>query len=132
MYDLTIIGGGVIGAAIAWQAARYQLSVCVLEKENDIACGTTKANSAIIHAGYDPMPGTLMARLKVRGCAMVEEMSEKLDFPYKKVGSLILAFNEENMEMVHTLYERGVANGVPGLRILSPEEVWEKEPNVTK
>ena len=132
MYDLTIIGGGVIGAAIAWQAARYQLSVCVLEKENDIACGTTKANSAIIHAGYDPMPGTLMARLNVRGCAMVEEMSEKLDFPYKKVGSLILAFNEENMEMVHTLYERGVANGVPGLQILTPEEVWEKEPNVTK
>ena len=70
MYDLTILGAGVSGAAIAWQAARYQLSVCVLEKENDIACGTTKANSAIIHAGYDPMPGTLMAKLNVRGNAM--------------------------------------------------------------
>ena len=76
MYDLTILGAGVSGAAIAWQAARYQLSVCVLEKENDIACGTTKANSAIIHAGYDPMPGTLMAKLNVRGNAM-ELMSKR-------------------------------------------------------
>lgn len=132
MYDLTILGAGVSGAAIAWQAARYQLSVCVLEKENDIACGTTKANSAIIHAGYDPMPGTLMAKLNVRGNAMVEEMSEKLDFPFKKVGSLILAFNDDNLRMVHELYERGVKNGVPGLQILSPQEVWEREPAVTR
>ena len=74
MYDVLIIGCGVTGAAAAYELSRYQLKVCILEAANDVAMGASKANSAIIHAGYDPAPGTLMAKLNVEGCAMAEEL----------------------------------------------------------
>ena len=129
-YDIAVIGCGVVGAAVARQLSRYRLSVCVLEKENDVAVGTTKANSAIIHAGYDPRPGSLMAKLNARGVELVKELAPKLHFPYQPIGSLLLAFTEENLETVEVLYQRGRHNGVPGLKILSADEVREMEPNV--
>ncbi len=129
-FDVAVIGCGVVGAAVARQLAKYRLSVCVLEKENDVAVGTTKANSAIIHAGYDPRPGTLMARLNVRGVELVKELAPKLHFPYQPIGSLILAFSEENMNTVQVLYQRGKHNGVPGLQILSREQVLKMEPRL--
>ena len=86
MYDVTIIGCGVIGASLAYTLSRYQLRVLVLEKENDVAMGTTKANSAVVHAGYDPAHGTLMAKLNVRGSAMMEELCRKLSVKYKRTG----------------------------------------------
>ena len=123
MQDVIIIGCGIVGAAAAFELAKYQVRVTVLEKENDVANGTTKANSAILHAGYDPLPGSLMARLNVRGVALAKELCQKLDVPYRACGSLVLAFSPEECATLETLKARGEANGVPGLEILSGEEV---------
>lgn len=94
MYDVIILGCGVVGAAAAYHLAQYPLNVAILEAQNDVANGTTKANSAIIHAGYDPEPGTLMARLNVEGNRMAGDICEKLQVPFARVGSLVLAFDE--------------------------------------
>lgn len=131
MYDVAIIGCGVVGAAAAFELSKYKLNIAVLEKENDVALGASRANSAIVHAGYDPEPGTLMARLNVQGCAMAEQLCKDLSVPYEKIGSLVLAFSESEMETVRKLYDRGVKNGVPDMRILSKEEVLTMEPEVS-
>ena len=130
MYDVAIIGCGVIGASIAYRLSRFQLKTVVLERENDVAMGATRANSAIIHAGYDPAEGTLMAKLNVRSVELTAELCKKLSVPYARIGSLVLAFGAEQDAHVQTLYARGVANGVPGLKILSYDEVKAMEPNV--
>lgn len=130
MYDVIIIGGGVIGCAAAYYLTKYDLKVALFEKENDVATGTTKANSAIIHAGYDPLPGSLTARLNVRGNALAKKLCQKLDVPYKQTGSLVCAFGEEDDATVKKLYERGVENGVPDLKILSKDEIKKLEPNL--
>ena len=131
MYDIAIIGCGVIGAAAAFELSKYDLSIVILEKENDIAMGATRANSAIIHAGFDPEPGTLMARLNVRGCELAEKLCSDLSVPYIKNGSMVLAFSEKEDEHVKKLCAQGVANGVPGIRMLTREEVLAMEPNVS-
>lgn len=132
MYDVIIIGSGVAGAASARELSRYKVNVCVLEKEDDVCCGTSKANSAIVHAGYDAANGSLMAKLNVRGNEMMEELSKELDFPFKRNGSLVICRAEEDMPNLQALYERGVKNGVKDLRIISKEEVLEMEPNITE
>lgn len=132
MYDVIIIGCGVVGAATAYQLSRYQLNVAVLEAGNDVADGTTKANSAIIHAGYDPEPGTLMAKLNVEGSRMAAEICKKLQVPYAQIGSLVLAFDEEDMHTVQTIYLRGKANGVPELSILDGQQTRALEPNLSE
>ncbi len=103
MYDVVIIGGGVIGCAVAYQLTKYELKVALFEKENDVADGTTKANSAIIHAGYDPLPGSLAAKLNVRGNLLAGEICEKLDVPFRRVGSLVAAFGEADDRTVRSL-----------------------------
>lgn len=130
MYDVIIIGAGVSGAATARELSRYKVRVCVLEKEEDVCCGTSKANSAIVHAGYDAAPGSLMAKLNVRGNEMMEELAQELDFPFKRTGSLVVCRDIENMPALEKLYEKGLANGVKGLKILNREEVHAMEPNV--
>lgn len=130
MYDAIIIGCGVVGAAAAYELSKYDLRVCVLEAENDVAMGTSRANSAIIHAGYDPPCGTLMAKLNVRGNALTENLCRRLDVPFKRIGSLVLAFSEEERAHIEELYDRGVKNGVPELEILEREEVLKMEPNI--
>lgn len=130
MYDVIIIGSGVSGSAAARELSRYKVKVCVLEKEEDVCCGTSKANSGIVHAGYDAKEGSLMAKLNVRGNAMMEQLSKELDFPFQRVGSLVICLREEDMDKLQALYDRGVANGVPGLQILNREEVLEMEPNI--
>ena len=130
MYDVLIIGCGITGAAAAFELSRYKLRVAVLERENDVATGTTKANSAILHAGYDPKPGSLMAKLNVRGVELARELCEKLDVPYKACGSMVLAFSESENAMVDELYRRGCANGVPGLKVLTGDEAREMETNL--
>ena len=130
MYDVIIIGAGVSGAAAARELSRYNAKICVIEKEEDVCCGTSKANSAIVHAGYDAKEGSLMAKLNVRGNAMMEQLSKDLDFPFRRIGSLVVCRDEADMPNLKALYDRGVANGVPGLRILSKEEVHEMEPNL--
>jgi len=131
MFDITIIGCGIIGAAVAYEFSKYELSVVVLEKENDVSMGATKANSAIIHAGFDPRPGSLMARLNVQGNMLARELFDVLDIPHKKCGALVLAFSQEEMQTLEKLLETGEANGVPGLSILSKNDVLKLEPNIS-
>ncbi|WP_417025776.1 NAD(P)/FAD-dependent oxidoreductase [Candidatus Allofournierella excrementavium] len=132
MYDVVIIGCGVVGASAAYELARYKLRVAVLEAAADIAAGTTKANSAIIHAGYDPEPGTLTARLNVEGNRLTGEICEKLQVPFKRVGSLVVAFSPEQLPTLQALYDRGCKNGVPGLRLLSGMEARAMEPGLSE
>lgn len=131
MYDVIIIGGGVSGTASARELSRYKGKFCLLEKEEDLCCGTSKANSGIVHAGYDAPKGSLMAKLNVLGNEKMENLSRELDFPFKRTGSLVLCFSPEDMPSLQLLHDRGIANGVKNLRILSREEVLEMEPNVS-
>ena len=130
MLDVAIIGCGVVGAAAAYELSHYPLHVAVLEAENDVADGTTKANSAILHAGYDPEPGTQMARLNVQGVALAKEISARLDVPYRQCGSLVLALSQAELPHLQKLYANGVANGVPGIRLLTAEETLAMEPQL--
>lgn len=131
MYDVIIIGAGLSGSAAARELSRYKLNICVLEKEEDVCCGTSKANSAIIHAGYDAEVGSLKAKLNVRGNEMMEKLSEELDFPFKRTGSLVVCRDKKEEKQLQELYERGKANGVKGLRIIDREELKKMEPNVS-
>ena len=130
-YDVIIIGAGVTGTAIARELSRYQCKVCVLEREEDVCCGTSKANSAIIHAGYDAEPGSWKARLNVRGNEMIESLSRELDFPFKRDGSLVLCLDEKAYPDLKKLYDSGIENGVKDLQILNRDEVLSMEPNVS-
>ena len=130
MYDVAIIGAGVIGASIFRELTKYNLNVIVIEKENDVSMGTSKANSAIIHAGYDPKEGTLMAKYNVKGNEMFDELCKELHVPFKRNGSLVLAFNNDDLITINTLFKNGEKNGVKGLKILNKEETLKMEPNI--
>ena len=131
-YDIAIIGAGIVGSCIARELSKYKLNVCMIEKADDVSCGTSKANSGIIHAGYDPVPESLMAKLNVQGTAMYEQLSQELHFDYKKIGSLVVAFNEEDLSHIQKLYERGTANGVQNMKIINQDELRELEPNINE
>ena len=131
MQDVIIIGCGVVGAACAYRLSRFRLRLTVLEALSDVAGGTTKANSAILHAGYDPEPGTRMARLNVEGVRLAEEICAKLDVPYRKTGSLVLAFDEKDRSCLRALLARGEKNGVTGLRLLTGDEARALEPELS-
>lgn len=131
MFDVAIIGAGVIGASIFRELTKYNLKVVVIDKENDVSMGTSKANSAIVHAGYDPKPSTLMAKYNVKGSEMFENLCKELDVPYKNNGSLIIGFNDEDMKIIMDLYENGKGIGVKGLEVLNKEEVLAKEKNLS-
>ena len=130
MYDVIIIGAGVVGCSIARELSRYKLSVAVLERSNDVAAGTSKANSAIVHAGYDAKPGTQKAEMNMMGNPMFDDLSRELDFPFKRCGSLILCFDDELRGELEALHRRGEENGVPGLRIVERAELEIMEPNI--
>lgn len=130
MHDIAIIGAGVSGAAIARELSRYDLKTIVLDKENDVCCGTSKANSAIIHAGYDPQENTLMAKFNSAGNPMFDKLCEELDVPFKRVGSLVVAYDDDQLERIQKLYRRGLGNGIKQMKILSREELREREPNI--
>lgn len=132
MYDVIIIGAGVSGCAAARELSRYRLNICVVEREADVCCGTSKANSALVHAGFDASTGSLMARLNLRGNEMMEQLSKDLDFPFIRNGALVICLDENDMPKLQALYDRGTANGVKGLQILSREEVLALEPNITE
>lgn len=130
-YDVLIIGAGVVGGMAARELSRYQLSVCLLEKENDVACGASRANSGIIHGGFDPEPGTLKAKLNTLGVPLLYEAAKQLHVPCKNNGSLVCAFSAEEEPVVQALYDRGAANGIGGMRILSGNEARAMEPNLS-
>ncbi|GAB6169601.1 NAD(P)/FAD-dependent oxidoreductase [Clostridium carnis] len=132
MYDVAIIGAGVIGASIFRELSKYNLKTVILEKENDVSMGTSKANSAIVHSGYDPKVGTLMAKLNVKGNEMFEELCKELSVPFKRNGSLVIGFDDNDMETIKELYENGKKIGVKGLEILNKEEVLNKEKNLSE
>lgn len=130
MIDVAIIGAGITGSAIARELAKYNLNVVVFEKGLEVCQGTTKANSAIVHGGYDAKEGTLKAKFNVAGNALYGKLCEELDVAFKRIGSLVLAFDEEEARHVEALYERGQKNGAKGLRVLDKEEILKIEPYV--
>ena len=132
MLDVIVIGAGVMGAAVSRELSKYKLNIMVLDKENDVSNGTSKANSAIVHAGYDAKEGTLMAKYNVLGAGMYESLCKEIGAPYKNVGSYVLAFSEEERKHIEKLYQRGLTNGVPQMEILEKDEILRREPNINK
>ena len=132
MYDIVIIGAGVIGGMIARTLAAYRLKVCILEKQHDVAMGATSANSAIVHAGFDAKEGSMKARMNVRGSRMMEEVCRQLGVKYRKNGSLVIGFCEADRQAIEALYRRGVANGVERLAVLDREALVALEPNISR
>ena len=131
-YDIAIIGAGVVGSLIARKLSKYDIKIALVEKCNDVAMGTSKANSAIVHAGFDAVPGTLKADLNVKGTKLMGYLCDELGVPFKNIGSLVIAFNDEEMQTLQELYERGLENNVPGLKIIGQDRLHELEPNVSK
>ena len=131
VYDVAIIGAGVIGAMTARELSRYRLKICMLERSNDVAAGASRANSGIVHGGYDPEPGTLKAEMNIRGVEKLFRAAEELHVPCIRNGSMICAFGAEEEPAVHELYERGLENGVKDLRVLSGDEARELEPELS-
>lgn len=131
-YDVLIAGAGVIGGMVARELSKYKLTVCILEKENDVAVGASKANSGIIHGGYDPEPGTLKAKMNTRGVELLYETAQMLHVPYRQNGSLVCAFGEEEEAGVRELYDRGRKNGIRGMRLLTGEEARKREPALSE
>ena len=131
-YDAVVIGGGVIGSAIIRYLSLYNMKTLLVEKEEDISSGTTKANSGIVHAGYDPEPGTLKAKLNVKGAKMIKEESGKLHFDYKVNGAMVVSFSPNDDYKIDELYEQGIKNGVEDMEIISGDEARRLEPNLSE
>lgn len=132
MYDVAIIGAGVTGCAVARELSKYDVDVCVLEGENDVATGASRANSAIVHAGYDCEPDTMMAKLNVIGSNKMEALCNELDVPYKRIGSFVLAFDDNDIKILEKLLDNAKKNGVNGVEIISGDETRKIQPNINK
>ncbi len=131
MFDVAVIGAGVSGAAVARGLSAFRLSVAVLEASADVSFGVSKANSGIVHAGFHHDPSTLKARLEVRGNALFDILQAELGFPFRRAGAIVAAFSYEEMKTVDSLYEQGLANGVPGLEIVGRERLRAMEPSLS-
>lgn len=131
-FDVAVIGAGVIGCSVARELSRYKLSVAVIERESDVCEGTSKANSAIIHAGFDAVPGTLKARFNVEGNKMMDRISKELDIPFRRNGAMVVCWKESELPKLKELYKRGLENGVDGLRILTGDEARKVEPALSE
>lgn len=132
MFDVIVIGGGVIGGLVLRELTKYCLSVCLVEKENDVCMGASKANSGIVHAGFDAEPGSLKAKFNVLGNSMISMLATELGVKYRNNGSLVVAFSEAELQTLKELKSRGEQNGVPNLRIIGREELSVMEPNVSE
>lgn len=132
MYDVIIIGAGVSGCAVARELSRYRADICVLEREEDVCCGTSKANSGIVHAGFDAEPGSMKAKMNLEGSRRMKALAEELDFPFQQNGSLVVCTDGEQRDGLERLLERGQKNGVEGLEILEREELLRMEPNLSE
>lgn len=129
-FDIAIVGAGITGCAIARQLARFDLSICVVEAANDIALGASKANGGLVHAGYDPAPGTVKAQVNARGCELYGTWAQELGFLFCRTGSMVLGFNDEDRAHLEQLSKNGLANGVPSYRSLAPSAStsWSRAP----
>ncbi len=132
MFDVVIIGGGIVGSAVAYELSKFKLEVQVLEKETELSCGASKANSGIVHAGHDCTPRSLKARLNLEGSKMFGKLCSELQIPYKQNGSLVLAFSENELSLLEMVYEKGVQNGVEGISIIKKEQVLNLEKNLSQ
>lgn len=130
--DVVVIGGGITGTAVLHELAKYNVKAILVEAEPELAAGTTKANSAILHAGFDAKTGTMKARMNVEGNKMYHDLKDELDLDIRWSGSFVAALDDEQVEVLHELLERGKANGVPGLEIWDGDKVREEEPNLSK
>ncbi|QEY35588.1 NAD(P)/FAD-dependent oxidoreductase [Caproiciproducens galactitolivorans] len=130
MMDVIIIGGGVVGCGVARELSRYKLNIALLEKTDDISNGQSKANTAIIHGGYDAKPGTLKAKFNVLGNKMYDKVCEELDVPHKRNTSLVVSFGPDGHAELEKLLQQGIENGVPGLSIIGQDELRRREPNI--
>jgi len=131
MYDVVIIGAGVTGSAVARELSRYEMNICVVEKEEDVCCGTSKANSGIVHAGFDARPGSLKAGLNVQGSRKMARLARELDIPYRQNGSIVICFEEAKLGELERLKSNGQANGVSGLEIITGTRMKGIEPNIS-
>ncbi|MEQ2676037.1 NAD(P)/FAD-dependent oxidoreductase [Enterocloster citroniae] len=131
-YDVGIIGGGIVGCAIARELSKYKLRIAVFEEKADIGAGATRGNGGFIHCGYDPEPGTLKAKLNVQGSAMYPALAEELGFPYQKTGAMVVGFDERDLSYIEKLYEKGQKNGVPNLEIISGQRIFQLEPHADR
>lgn len=132
MYDVVIVGAGVVGGMLARELSRYRLQVCLLEKENDVATGASKANSGIVHGGYDPVPGTLKAKLNTAGVEPLFQAAEELHVPCIRNGSMVCAFSPEEEPLLTELYEQGIENATPGMALLTGDEARALEPKLSE
>ena len=132
MFDVAVIGGGVIGGTILRELVKYRFSVCLLEKEGDVCMGQSRANSGIVHAGFDAKEGSLKAKFNLLGNKMMKDYAEELGVKYENNGSLVVAFSEEELKTLEALYRRGLANGVEGLSIIGQDELRALEPNISE
>jgi glycerol-3-phosphate dehydrogenase len=130
MFDIAIIGAGVVGGFVARELSKYELNIVLLEKMSDVALGATRANSAIVHAGFDAKEGSLKAKLNVRGSEMMEEVARELGVKYKRCGSIVVGFDEEDEKTLYSLKERGERNGVRELSVVSRDELLKIEKNI--
>lgn len=131
MYDIVVVGGGVIGGMILRELTRYRLNVCLVEKENDVCMGQSKANSGIVHAGFDAQVGTLKAKFNVLGNRMMPKVAKELGVKYVNNGSLVVAFSDEEVKTLEQLKQRGEQNGVEGLEIIDRQKLAQIEPNIS-
>ena len=133
MYDVSIIGAGVVGSAIARELAKYELEVALLEKESDVSTGASKANTGIVHGGYVAKAGTLKGELCIQGNSMYQKLEEELNFGYQKTGGLVLAFDEEDEKTLEKIYQNALKVGQPEseIEILTGDEIKEIEPHIS-
>ncbi len=127
-YDIAIVGAGIVGCCIARHLSQFDVSICLIEAGNDVALGASKANGGLVHAGYDPAPGTVKAQVNARGCELYGRWSEELRFGFRRTGSMVLGFSEDDHTHLERLLANGHANGVPELEIVDAEHVHELEP----
>ena len=132
MYDVVVIGAGVVGGMVLRELSRYNLKILMLEKQSDVSMGQSRANSGIVHAGYDAKPNTLKAKFNLLGNLMMQQTALELGVKYQNNGSLVVAFNDEESQALKELLNRGIQNGVKGLEIISKERLMQLEPNVSQ
>ena len=132
MYDVLIAGAGVVGGMLARELSKYKLQVCLLEKQNDVAMGASRANSGIIHGGYDPVPGTLKAKLNAAGVNLLYQAAQELSVPFVRNGSMVCAFSEEENKTLDMLLKRGQENGIDDLELLTGDQARALEPELSK
>ncbi|HHT88517.1 MAG TPA: NAD(P)/FAD-dependent oxidoreductase [Clostridiales bacterium] len=132
MYDIVIIGAGIAGSFIARELSRFKLKILIVDRQNDVGNETTEANSAIIHAGYDAMADQLKGKFNAPGNKMFDTICDELDVPFKRIGSLVLGFNEDDRKTIQNLYNNGLKNNVPDMRILEKDEILQMEPKLNE